>query len=37
MASLCGLPAGLGAFEHAHDVGLLHDEEFFAVDLHFRP
>src|SRR6478672_7059419 len=33
--ALCGLPAGLGAFEHPHDVGLLHDEEFFAIDLHF--
>ena len=32
---LCGLPAGLGAFEHPHDVGFLHDEEFFAIDLHF--
>src|SRR4029079_371809 len=35
MASLCDLPAGLGAFEHSHDVGFLHDEEFFAIDLHF--
>src|SRR6478672_9746756 len=33
--ALCGLPAGLGAFEHPHDVGLLHDEEFIAIDLHF--
>src|SRR5688572_9182152 len=23
-------------FDDAHDVGLLHDQEFFAVDLHFR-
>src|SRR6476659_217948 len=23
------------AFEHPHDVGLLHDEEFFVIDLHF--
>ena len=33
--SLCDLPAGLGAFEHPHDVGFLHDEEFFAIDLDF--
>src|SRR3974377_1837285 len=32
---LCDLPAGLGAFEYPHDVGFLHDEEFFAIDLHF--
>src|SRR5580692_11777219 len=24
------------AFDHAHDVGLLHDQEILAVDLHFR-
>ena len=24
------------AFDHAHDVGLLHDEELLAVDLDFR-
>src|SRR5271156_7212675 len=24
------------AFNHAHDVGLLHDQELFAVDLDFR-
>src|ERR1700727_257184 len=23
------------AFDHAHDVGLLHDQELLAVDLHF--
>src|SRR4051812_17262777 len=35
---LCGLPFGrgalaLGALEHSHDVGLLHDEELLAIDL----
>src|ERR1700729_264349 len=33
------LGGGLGrgrAFDHAHDVGLLHDQELLAVDLHFR-
>src|ERR1043166_2884165 len=35
-ARLRGLLAGGGrAFEHAHDVGLLHDQEILAVDLHF--
>src|SRR5689334_11796277 len=29
-----GLALGGGLFEHAHDVGLLHDEEILAVDLH---
>src|SRR5580704_289204 len=28
-----GLPAGADAFEHAHDVALLHDQEILAVDL----
>src|SRR5690242_14095946 len=32
MARLCDLPAGLDAFEHTHDVGFLHDEEFLAID-----
>ena len=27
--------AGLGSFEYPHHVGFLHDEEFFAIDLHF--
>src|ERR1043166_2060402 len=26
---LCG-----SAFEHAHDVGFLHDQELYAIDLH---
>ncbi len=26
---------GRGDFHHAHDVALLHDQEFFAIDLHF--
>src|ERR1700690_917083 len=34
-ACLGGLLRGLAAFENAHDVGLLHDEEILAVDLHF--
>src|SRR5215472_8107009 len=29
------LLAGGAAFENAHDVGLLHDEEILAIDLHF--
>ena len=28
--------AAIGAFNHAHDVALLHDEEVLAVDLDFR-
>src|SRR5262245_66013032 len=28
------LALGGGFFEHAHDVGLLHDQELLAVDLH---
>src|SRR6476660_955858 len=28
------LPGGGGAFDHAHDVGLRHDQEILAVDLH---
>src|SRR5262245_21535766 len=28
------LALGGGLFEHAHDVGLLHDQELLAVDLH---
>src|ERR1700721_760429 len=30
------LLCGGGAFNHAHDVGLLHDQELFAIDLDFR-
>jgi hypothetical protein len=30
---LRGLPLGHGLVDDAHDVGLLHDQEFFAVDL----
>ena len=30
-----GLLAGLGALDDAQDVGLLHDQEILAVDLHF--
>src|ERR1043166_1885327 len=30
---LRGLAPGSGLFEHAHDVGLLHDQELLAVDL----
>src|SRR5215467_10398974 len=30
-----GLLRGLAALDDAHDVGLLHDQELFAVDLHF--
>src|SRR5271166_536753 len=33
---LGGLLGGDRAFNHAHDVGLLHDQEFLAVDLDFR-
>ena len=32
-AGLRGLADGLGALEHAHDIGLLHDEELLAIDL----
>src|SRR5262249_46296203 len=28
-----GLPLGHGLLDHAHDVGLLHDQEFIAVEL----
>src|SRR5262249_50912098 len=35
-AALGGLLLGGGAaLDHAHDVGLLHDQEILAVDLHF--
>jgi len=27
---------GAGAFNNAHDIGLLHDQEFLTVDLDFR-
>src|SRR5271157_5308453 len=33
---LGGLLGGDRAFNHAHDVGLLHDQELLAVDLNFR-
>src|ERR1700732_27657 len=37
LGGLLGGCLGRGrAFDHAHDVGLLHDQEFLAVDLHFR-
>src|SRR5438552_13225991 len=32
-SGLSGLPSGDRLVEHAHDVGLLHDQEFLAVDL----
>src|SRR5438309_1923622 len=32
-SSLCGLLLGGAVFDHAHDVGLLHDEELLAIDL----
>src|SRR5208283_611295 len=31
------LVRGADAFDHAHDVGLLHNQEVLAVDLDFRP
>src|SRR5690349_16625133 len=30
-----GLLRGFAAFDDAHDVGFLHDQEFLAIDLHF--
>ena len=35
MTKLSGFPADPAAFEHPHDIGFLHDQEFFAIDLHF--
>src|ERR1700730_11683794 len=32
---LSGLPRRAGLFDDAHDVGLLHDQEFLAIDLYF--
>src|SRR5918998_3200690 len=37
MARLCGLARlRAGLLDHAHDVGLLHDEELLAVDADLR-